>query len=270
AQIQGWRRVTEAVHEKGGLIFAQLWHVGRVSHPFYLGGKLPVAPSAVPLSGPIKRKPELEYGTPRALQVDEIQEIIKDYARAAANAIEAGFDGIELHGANGYLIDQFLHYHTNRRKDEYGGTPEKMARFALEVVQAVCDQIGAERTGIRLSPGAYHYIESDERDPLVFQYLLTQLNRMGIAYVHTGIFDDSIYFENLRATATEFLRKHYTGTVIACGNYTPETAAKGILDKKFDLIAFGRPFIANPDLIQKIKSGEPLKPYHPDMLKTLY
>lgn len=269
AQVGGWRKVTEAVHERGGKIFVQLWHVGRVSHPFYLNGELPVAPSAVPLHGRVSRKKELEYGTPRALELSEIPEIVQAYATAAANARRAGFDGVEIHGANGYLVDQFLHYHTNRRSDAYGGTPENMARFALEVVDAIAEETTRERVGIRLSPGAYHYMEPDPRDPEVFRYLLAELSRRHIAYVHTGIFDDGMTFDYLDGSATAFLRKHFRGVVIGCGSYTPESAARAIANYEFDLIAFGRPFIANPDLVEKIQLGKPLKPYDVGMLKTL-
>ncbi|MFQ5583947.1 MAG: alkene reductase [Calditrichia bacterium] len=270
AQIEGWKKVTAAVHKAGGKIFVQLWHVGRVSHPVYLGGEKPIAPSAVPLHGPIKRAPHLQYGTPRALKAEEISELVTSYARAAANAIKAGFDGVELHGANGYLIDQFLHYHTNRRNDEYGGTPENMARFALKVVDAVTDKVGNFRTAIRLSPGAYHYIEGDAQDVPVFRYLLKELERREIAYVHEGIFDDTMIFDYLGGRVSEFLRRNFSGTLIGCGSYTAEEAAEAIRERRFDLIAFGRPFIANPDLVEKIRRDIPLKPYKPDMLKSLY
>jgi len=269
-QIDGWKRVTEAVHKNDGKIFAQLWHVGRVSHPIYLGGELPVAPSAVPLKGILSRRKDLEYGMPRALALSEIPMIVEAFAEAGANAIQAGFDGIEIHGANGYLVDQFLHHNTNRRKDNYGGSIENMARFAIEVVKAISDEIGPQRVGVRLSPGAYHYIEPDERDPEVFKYLLQQLNLLEIAYVHTGIFDDSMQFDYLSGTATSFLREHYTGTVIGCGSYTIESAAQAIANGEFDLIAIGRLLIANPNLVEKIRAGKELIPYDKAMLKTLH
>ncbi|MCD8548477.1 MAG: alkene reductase, partial [Aeromonadaceae bacterium] len=153
-QIAGWRRVTDAVHAQGGKIFAQLWHTGRISHSFF-HGQTPVAPSAVAWEGSLPRMRELHYELPRALSEAEIAELVEQYAQAAANAREAGFDGVEIHGANGYLIDQFLHHETNLRQDGYGGTPQKMARFALAIVDAVSRQIGGERVGLRLSPGGY-------------------------------------------------------------------------------------------------------------------
>jgi len=182
AQIDGWHEVTNAVHRQGGKIFMQLWHVGRVSHPIYLDGKQPIAPSAVPLSGRLRRSPteDLEYGMPRALKTEEIPLIVQAFANAATNALEAGFDGVEIHGANGYLIDQFLHYQTNQRTDEYGGNAEKNARFALEVIDAVVARVGHERVGIRLSPGAHVHLEGQAADVSVFKYLLQQIQQYNL------------------------------------------------------------------------------------------
>ena len=269
AQIEAWSRVTGRVHDEGGKFFLQLWHVGRISHPTFLGGELPVAPSAVAPEGRVPRGGGLEYGTPRALETGEVQDLVEAYGAAAAAAMEAGCDGVEIHGANGYVIDQFLHHHTNLRDDDYGGSPEKMARFAIDVVDAVIQSAGAERVGIRLSPGAYHYMESDPLDPEVFKFLLGSLAGRDLAYVHVGIFDHSSHFEDLGGTAEAFLRRHYSGTLIGCGSYDPETAAKAIENDDFDLIAFGRPFIANPDFIERIRSGGELRPYEPEMLLRL-
>ena len=268
AQVDGWRPVTKRVHNGDGKIFLQLWHVGRVSHPAYLGGELPIAPSAIPLRGKVKRT-DLQYGTPRAFELDEIPPLVEAYAEGSSNALAAGFDGVELHGANGYLIDQFLHHHSNRRTDAYGGSPERMARFALEVVDAVVARIGSGRVGIRLSPGAYHYMDPDPNDPAVFRYLLVQLETRKLAYVHVGIFDDAMTFDELDGPAGAFLRRHYTGTLVGCGSYTPQRAARAITQGAFDLIALGRPFIANADLIEKIERNEPLVPYDESMLVEL-
>jgi N-ethylmaleimide reductase len=272
AQIAGWRAVTEAVHAQGGLIFSQIWHVGRVSHPDFLHGILPVGPSVSEMTGPINRARHLSFGQCRALLRDEINELIAQYAQAASHAIAAGFDGVELHGANGYLIDQFLHYDTNHREDEYGKTPENLARFALDIVRACIDAIGYERLSLRLSPGAYlNQINGDARDAMVFRYLLEKLSNMGLAYVHTGNFDDARRFPELEAkTMTEFMRQHYRGTLISCGGHSPSTALKAIQANEFDLLALGRPFIANPDLIARLKTGAPLKAYDVSMLNTLY
>ncbi|KTD45867.1 NADH-dependent flavin oxidoreductase, Oye family [Legionella rubrilucens] len=272
AQIKGWQAVTKAVHARQGKIFLQIWHVGRVSHPFFLNGQLPLSPSATTMKGKVARMKDLHYGTSREASLAEIHSLIASYATAARNAMEAGFDGIELHGANGYLIDQFLHYHTNLRGDDYGRTFRDKARFALEVVSACVAAIGAERVGLRLSPGAYlNEIAGDSRDAEVFQYLLQQLNEIQPAYVHTGNFDDSVQFSELgNKTMTEFIRHVYDGTVIASGGYTLERAAQGIDKGDFDLIAIGRPFIANPDLVERFKTQRPLLAYDASLLSTLW
>lgn len=269
--IDAWKNITKAVHEKNGRIFMQLWHVGRVSHPDLLNGQLPISPSETLMKGRVYRSDGLFYGKSRAASLAEIQALIQGYANAAKNAIAAGFDGVEIHGANGYLVDQFLHYDTNHRSDEYGGSPEKMARFALEVVKAIGDAIGYEKVGIRLSPGAYlNEIKGDSRDADVFAYLLKELNALPIAYVHTGNFDDKVKFPELNnQTMTEFMRSYYKGNLIACGSYDVENAEKGISENKFNLVAIGRPFIANPDLISKIQNASFLKPYDVKMLETL-
>jgi N-ethylmaleimide reductase len=270
-QIEKWKLVSQRVHARGGLIFMQIWHVGRVSHPNFLNGNLPIAPSETVMKNRVNRSPDLFYGKSRAASLQEIQKIIQQYATAAKNAIEAGFDGVEIHGANGYLIDQFLHFHTNHRTDEYGGTPENMSRFALEVVKACGEAIGFERVGLRLSPGAYlHEIESDLRDGVVFEYLLEKLNAFPIAYVHTGNFDDTRVFPELnQQTMTDFIRQHYRGVVVACGSYTVEKAQQGLARGDFDLVAMGRPFIANHNFIEKIQLGLELKNYEVGMLNSL-
>lgn len=270
-QIHAWIQVTTRVHEKNGLIFMQLWHVGRVSHPSFLKGQLPLSASATEMKGKISRSDNLMYGKSRAATIEEIEDITDSYAKAARNAIAAGFDGIEIHGANGYLIDQFLHYDTNHREDKFGGTPENMARFALDIIRACGEMIGYERVGIRLSPGAYlNEIIGDKRDASVFEYLLKQLNHYPIAYVHTGNFNDSQTFDELNnMTMTEFIRKNYNGTVIGCGGYSVEKANEAINNNQFDLIAFGRLFIANPNLINLIYQQHDLKTYDASMLATL-
>jgi len=270
-QVAGWRLVVERVHEAGGRIFAQLWHVGRVSHPSFLGGALPVAPSAVPLEGRVPRTPSLVYGRPRALEADEVEGLIDGFASAAQRAQQVGFDGIEIHGANGYLIDQFLHHRTNRRRDAWGGTPEKMARFALEVVDVVAAVVGAGRLGLRLSPGSYTHLEGDPRDAQVFRHLLGELEGRGLAYVHVGVFDDAQRFPELDGSrASEFLRAHYRGTLVGNGGYTPKTAKDAIEVGRFDLVAFGRALVANPDLVARLQAHEPLRPYDSEMLRALW
>lgn len=268
-QIQGWKKVTDAVHANGGKMFAQLWHVGRVAHPHFFEGEV-LAPSAIGIEGSVPRMRELTYQTPKEASIAEIKGLVTDYAKAAENAIEAGFDGVEIHGANGYLIDQFLHYASNQREDEYGQTPENMSRFALEVVDAVIDAIGADKTALRLSPGAYFLMEEDNQDKAVFDYLLRQLNTRELAYLHGGIFDDSMRFASLEdKTTSEYLRANFAGTLVGVGSYSFESAKTAINSNQFDLIAIGRPFIANPDYIEKITHNETLVEYDDAMLSEL-
>ncbi|BBN81980.1 alkene reductase [Pseudoalteromonas sp. A25] len=269
AQIDGWKNVTRAVHNAGGKIFAQLWHVGRVAHPFFFGEGDVLAPSAIGIEGTVPRMRDLQYQTPKAATLSEIKQLVDDYAQAAKNAIEAGFDGVEIHGANGYLIDQFLHYTSNQRTDEYGETPENMSRFALEVVEAVSAAIGAQRVGLRLSPGAYFNMEPDQKDKAVFDYLLAKLSLQDLAFVHVGIFDDSMQFEHLGGRASDYMRQHYNGTLVGVGGFTPQTATQALDDKRFDLVAIGRPFIANPDYVSKVKNQQPLTEYSEEMLAQL-
>lgn len=267
-QIEGWKKVTAAVHSNGGKIFAQLWHVGRVAHPHFFGGEV-LAPSAIGVEGSVPRMRELTYVTPKAATLDDIKQLIADYAKAAQNAIEAGFDGVEIHGANGYLIDQFLHHASNERTDSYGGTPENMARFALEVVDAVTSAIGFNRVALRLSPGAYFNLQPDANDKAVFDYLLTQLNNLPLAYLHVGIFDDAMQFDYLGGRVVDYMRGIYKGTLVGVGGFTPSSAAVAIDENRFDLVAIGRPFIANPDYVTKVKEGLALTPYSEEMLSRL-
>jgi len=268
-QIAGWRKVTDAVHSNGGKIFAQLWHTGRVAHPHFFGGGDVLAPSALAAVGNVPRMRELTYQVPKAVTQEEIALLLKDFVQAANNAIEAGFDGVEIHGANGYLIDQFLHYDTNQRSDEHGGSPENMSRFALAVVDAISAAIGNERTGLRVSPGAYFNIVPDNRDRGVFDYLLTELELRDLAFLHIGMFDDTMEFAYLGGRASSYVRNNYSKTLIGVGGYTAQTASVAIDKNKFDLIAIGRPFIANPDYVAKIRNGDELVAYEDSMLMSL-
>lgn len=266
-QINGWKKITDAVHEKGGKIFCQLWHVGRISHSIYQkANSLPLAPSAVKAEGRVSRT-ELDFETPKAMTIAEIESTINDYKNAALNAIEAGFDGVEIHGANGYLIDQFIHANTNQREDIYG---DDKTLFCKKVISAITEVVDPKRVGIRLSPGAYMqqtYTPGDEQRYIeIFKFIETKK----LAYIHTGIFDDSEIFPYLDGTATEFIRNNYSGTVIACGGHTAKSAERDIKIEKFDLVAIGRSFIANPDYVSKIRNAETLVEYNPEMLKELY
>ena len=268
-QIVGWKVVTAAVHDKGGKIFAQLWHTGRVAHPHFFGGGDVLSASAQAVEGTVPRMRDLVYQTPKAATLDDIKQLVADYAQAAENAIDAGFDGVEIHGANGYLIDQFLHHDSNRREDEYGQTPENMSRFALEVVDAIIARIGADRTGLRVSPGAYFNMAADSRDRAVFDYLLPELSKRNLAFLHAGIFDDSMQFDYLGGSVSAYMRSVYTGTLVGVGSYTAETGSVAIEANKFDLLAIGRPFIANPDYVERIRRGNDIVAYSESMLAEL-
>jgi len=268
AQIEGWQKVTDAVHAKGGKIFAQLWHTGRVAHPHFFGGDV-LAPSALAVEGTVPRMRELVYQVPKAATKEDIKQLVKDYAQAAANAIDAGFDGVEIHGANGYLIDQFLHHASNQRDDNYGETPENMSRFALEVVDAIINRIGNDKTALRVSPGAYFNLEGDEKDKNVFDYLLPELEKRELAFLHIGIFDDAMEFDYLGGSASRYVRANYNKTLVGVGSFSAETGSQAISDNKFDLLAIGRPFIANPDYVEKVKMKGDLVTYSDDMLAEL-
>ncbi|RZI44713.1 alkene reductase [Herbaspirillum sp. HC18] len=267
AQVEGWKRITKVVHDAGSKIVAQIWHVGRVTHPDLIGDVQPVAPSAVaPGLTAHSRNGKQEIPVPRALTVEEIAGIVNDYRRAAANAIRAGFDGVEIHGANGYLVDQFLRDGANKRTDSYGGSVENRARFALEVVDAVVAEIGAGRVGIRLSPVSPANGLSDSNPQAVFGYMVEQLNKRGIAFIHfvEGATGGP---RNLAGFDFDWARKTFKGTYIANNGYDREMAIDAVESDRADAISFGRPYIANPDLLQRLKAGAPFNAVNP---KTLY
>lgn len=255
-QVEGWKKITRAVHENDGLIFLQLWHVGRVSHPLLLpGNQLPVAPSAInpggELSTPIGKK---QTETPRALELDEIPGIVEDYRKAAQNAKDAGFDGVEIHAANSYLIDQFLHDSSNKRTDKYGGSVENRARFLFEVLEAVISVWGSRKVGIRLAPSGTRF-GMDDPDPAgLFGYVINKLNNYDLAYLHLVEpilpLDDYPHF--IREVAKHF-RPDYKGTLMACGKFTQEKGNQYLREGWADLIAYGRLFIANPDLPKRFE-----------------
>lgn len=259
AQIEGWKKVTTAVHEKGGLIYLQLWHVGRVSHSSFLNGRLPVAPSAVKIDGehytPAGMQP---FETPRALEIHEIKEIVKAYAQAAANAIEAGFDGVEIHGANGYLIDQFIKDCTNKRTDEYGGNIENRSRFLFEVVSAVCNTIGSEKTGLRLSPSGTFNSMTDTNPHDDFQYICKKLNDYDLAYLHIIDALEGDIKHGANVVELQVLRNAYKGVLITNGEYDKERGNKAIENNLADAVAYGTLYIANPDLAKRFETDAPL------------
>jgi 2,4-dienoyl-CoA reductase-like NADH-dependent reductase (Old Yellow Enzyme family) len=251
-QVEGWRLVTGAVHQAGGRIFAQLWHVGRVSDPHYLDGRQPVAPSAVAHQGHVSLlRPERPYPVPRALELEEISAVVEAFARGAENAREAGFDGVELHGANGYLIDQFLQASSNRREDEYGGSIENRARFMLEVTDAVCAVWGPERVGMHLAPRGAEDPDADPTGEKVFTHVAGELGRRGLAFIcareprRDGWLGPS-------------LKAAFGGVYIANQEFTGESARQVIAAGEADAVAFGRSFIANPDLPRRLAEDLPL------------
>lgn len=257
---EGWKHTTHAVHEKGGVIFLQLWHMGRASHSSFHNGKPAVAPSAIKINEEYIHTPsgKQPHEVPRALETAEIPRVVGDYQRAAQRAIAAGFDGVEVHGANGYLIDAFLQSKTNHRTDQYGGSMENRYRFLKEVVEAVASVMPANRIGVRLSPnGAFNDMGSpDYREQ--FTFVASQLDSMGLAYLH--VMDGLAFgFHKLGEPMTlDEFRKVYHGPLIGNCGYTQAMAEKATSDGHADLIAFGRPFISNPDLVERFKNGSPL------------
>lgn len=267
AQIDGWRAVTDAVHAKGGRIFAQLWHVGRISHvDLQPNGDAPVAPSALRAeSKTFVNNSFVDVSEPRALELEELPGIINDFRQAAANAIKAGFDGVEIHGANGYLLDQFAKDGANLRDDAYGGSIVNRARLLLEVASAVASQIGPQRTGIRISPvSPANGITSSDPQPQ-FDYIVDQLSALDLVYLHvvegaTGGPRDVAPFDYAG------LRRRFKNTYIANNGYDLALAKQQLAENKADLFAFGRPFIANLDLVERLKTGAPLAELDPNTL----
>ncbi len=257
-QVEGWKRVTHAVHAAGGRIVLQLWHVGRISHPDYLDGELPVAPSAIAPQGHVSLlRPQRDYVTPRALETDEIPGIVAAYRKGAENARRAGFDGVEIHGANGYLLDQFLQDSTNKRTDAYGGSVENRARLLLEVTDAAIAVWGAGRVGVHLAPRGDAHTMGDS-DPLgTFGYVAEQLGKRGIAFIFTreSLGDNRI---------SPALKRRFGGVLIANEGFNRASAQQALTAGEADAVAFGKDFIANPDLPQRLRQDAPLNPYHPE------
>lgn len=264
-QVAGWKAVTDAVHDRGGRMFIQLWHVGRISHPdLQPGGALPVAPSAV--------RPNVEafteHGmkpavTPRALAIEELPGIVEQYRHAAENAMAAGFDGVEVHAANGYLLDQFLRDGANKRTDAYGGPVENRVRLVIEVVEAVSKVWGPERVGLRISPVNTRNDLTDSNPEPLFIHLVDRLNSLGIGYLHIieGVTTGPRQVEG--AFDLGILRRRFAGRTMLNNGYTRELALSAVAEDRADLIAFGRPFISNPDLVERLRANAPLTPPDP-------
>jgi len=251
-QVARWKPVTEAVHKAGGRIFAQIWHVGRISDPFFLNGELPVAPSAIRAPGHVSLlRPEKPFETPRALDAAEIPGIIADYKRGAQNAKAAGFDGVELHGANGYLLDQFLQDGTNHRTDAYGGTLEKRARLMLEVTDAVAEVWGPERVGMHLAPRGDSHGISDSNPAETFGYVARELGKRKIAFLLAREYEGPGWLGPK-------LKEQFGGVYIANEKFTKQSAEAAIARGDCDAVAFGKLWIANPDLVERFREGADL------------
>lgn len=268
AQVEGWKPITQAVHEAGSKIIAQIWHVGRITHPDLTGGAQPIAPSAIqPKVVAYTPNGKVDVPVPHALTTAEVQEVVQQFRQAAANAIRAGFDGVEIHGANGYLVDQFIRDGANQRTDAYGGSIENRCRFALEVVDACVAEIGAGRVGIRLSPLTPFNDLADSNPQTVFAYLVEELNKRGIAFIHfiegaTGGPRDVPGFDYAWA------RQAFKGTYIANNGYDRQMAIDAIDSGKADAVAFGRLFISNPDLVERLKLNAVLNEPNPNTFYT--
>jgi N-ethylmaleimide reductase len=269
-QVAGWRKVADAIHAKGGHVFLQLWHVGRVSHSsLQPDGGAPRAPSPVPMSVKVGTAAgeRVPAETPRALTLEEIGALVQAYAQAARNAIAAGFDGVEIHSANGYLLEQFLQARSNQRTDRYGGSIENRCRIVLEVTRAVIDAIGADRTAIRLSPYGVAN-DSGEADPMpLYTHLVGELDKLGLAYLHliepraSGAGQGEVDHKDVPSAAVLF-RPLWRGVLITAGNFRGDSAEAMVAAGDADAIAFGRLFTSNPDLPQRIRAGAELTPYN--------
>jgi 2,4-dienoyl-CoA reductase-like NADH-dependent reductase (Old Yellow Enzyme family) len=260
-QVQGWKRLTDAVHKAGGRMVLQLWHVGRISDPIYLDGKQPVAPSAIAAKGHVSLvRPQKGYEVPRELETDEIPGIIEAYRQGAENAKKAGFDGVEVHGANGYLLDQFLQSSTNQRTDDYGGRLENRARLLLDVTDAAISVWGAGRVGVHLAPRGDAHDMGDNDPAATFGYVAKALGKRDIAFIFTR--------EHFNAPAlTPALKKRFGGGLIANEQFTKESATQLLQQGTADAVAFGKAYIANPDLVARFRQDAPLNKLD---TKTLY
>ena len=256
-QVKGWRKITSAVHDKGGLILAQLWHVGRISDPIFLDGELPVAPSAIAAQGHVSHvRPKRAYVTPRALETAEIPGVVEAYRHGAQMAMEAGFDGVEVHAANGYLLDQFLQDSTNHRTDQYGGSLENRARLLMEVVDACVSVWGAGRVGVHLSPRGDIHTMGDSDLAGTFRYVARELGKRGIAFL-------CVREHEAADSLGPVLKAEFGGVYIANEGYTGESAQAAVAAGKADAVAFGVPYIATPDLAERLQRNAPLNTPNP-------
>jgi N-ethylmaleimide reductase len=260
AQVAGWKKVTDAVHRAGGRIFIQLWHVGRVSHPDFLGGALPVAPSSLPVEDYVHTPAgKMQIPVPRALETTEVPDIVRQFRHGAENARAAGFDGVEIHGANGYLLDQFLRSGSNKRTDQYGGSLENRARLPLEVTKAVIEVWDGDRVGYRISPHMTAHSMSDANPLETFSYFAGELNKTGLGYLHLiEPLGGRMGFVPPEERLGPDLRRIFKRTFMLNGGYDLQSGNDAIARGEADLIAFGVPFLANPDLPERLRQNAPL------------
>lgn len=261
-QVEAWKLVTEAVHEKGGKIFIQLWHVGRLTHPYFLNGKTPLAPSAINpeymVRTPEGEKPSV---TPKEMTMDDIAQVIEEFSLATENAIKAGFDGVEIHSSNGYLLHQFFAPCSNIRTDEYGGSIENRCRILFELLDEMKQRIPINRIGVRFNPSShdYHSMTIDEETIPTFDYLINKLNEYELAYVHLSEpFTDVSNVEFAEPNIADRYRKIYKGTLMINKGFTAKSGNEIVSNNGADLVAFGVPFIANPDLVERMRNHHPL------------
>jgi N-ethylmaleimide reductase len=264
-QVVGWKRVTDVVHAKGGKIFLQLWHVGRTAHVDLTNGEAPVTASVVPYEGvSFTANGWVPVSPARELKVEEIPAVVEQFRKGAERAKAAGFDGVEIHGGNGYLVDQFLQDGTNKRTDAYGGSVEKRARLLLEITEAVVSVWGGDRVGVRISPGTKFNGMSDSNPDATGAHVAETLNKFGLAYLHAiepRINGSEAIKEGLEPSAAVRLRKIFKGRILAAGGFEPDSAETIVENGDADLVVFGRHFIANPDLPKRIEQGLPLNKY---------
>lgn len=266
-QMEGWKKVTDTVHRAGGKIFMQLWHVGPFSHSLLQpGNKAPLSASPITPEGEVLTSDgRLPYESSRSMTKDEIYQTIKDFARAAQNAIKSGFDGVEVHGAHAYVIDQFIMDGTNKRTDEFGGSVENRARFLFMIIDEILQQIPAHRVGLRLSPRSVKNGMEDSAPEQIYGYIVNKLNDYNLAYLHISeMMTPEMRMENPDESIITYYRKIYNGTLISCGGHTLESANRMVENNEADLIAFGKPFISNPDLVERLRNNAELTPWDKD------
>ena len=269
AQIEGWKKITQAVHAKGTKIFLQLWHTGRVSHSSYHKQSLPVAPSAIKLTGEVYTFEGMqEYETPKVLSTEEIKAIVQEYIQGTRNAIEAGFDGVEIHGANGYLIDQFLRDGSNIREDEYGGNIQNRSRFLFEIIKGMTAEIGSDKTGLRLSPSGTFNEMSDSNPQEHFSYICEKLNDFNLAYLHIVDALEGDIRHGANVVELSVLREAYKGVLITNGGYDKIRGEKSIKEGHANAVAYGNLFIANPDLVKRFETDAALNEADPNTFYT--